>query len=300
MLKKLSGYILALVGLTVIFTSCKKDYESIQSTDSAKITNFIAKNNLTGMMPDSAKTGYYYQIVNPGSVGSLLKNSDTILYTGSFKGMESGTSYFATASYYNLNTFVGYTNSISYNSVAYNVPAIRDVMVKMKRGGTARILLPSYLAFGRNGAGDIPPNENIDLTITTFPDSTQTQLDDRLIVEFIASKGLTDMKKDPSGVWYSISAPGTGTTPITLESTLSTNYTGRFIDGTVFDQGSSTSFVLSNLVAGWYRTIPGKLTSGGKIRMLIPSRLGYGKSGSTGLPGNSILDFDVEILSVTN
>lgn len=301
MLKKLSGYILALAGLTVIFTSCKKDYESIQNTDSAKITDFIAKNNLTGMVQDSAKTGYYYQIVTQGT-GALLKNTDTVLYTGAAKGMENGTSYFSTASYYNLNTFVGYTNSLSYNGVAYNVPAIRDVMMKLRRGGSARILLPSYLAFGRNGAGDIPSNENIDLTITTFPDTSQAQLDDRLIQAFVTSKGLS-MTKDPSGVWYSISAVGSGTYPITPFSTITNSYTGRYIDGTVFDSSTSSEINLSpggNLgVAGWRTILPGKLQKDGKIRMIIPSRLGYGKSGFGSVPGNSILDFDVEILSVT-
>lgn len=298
MLKKLSGYILALAGLAVIFTSCKKDYESIKDTDSAKITDYIAKNNLTGMVEDPAKTGYFYQIVTQGTGTNLLLNTDTILYTGAVKGMESGTTYFSTASYYNLNTFVGYTNSLTYNSAAYNIPAIRDVMLKMKRGGTARILLPSYLAFGRNGAGSIPANENIDLTITTFPDSTQAQLDDRLIQAFVTSKGLS-MTKDPSGVWYAVSAAGSGTTPITVNSTIQTSYTGRYTDGTVFDSSTDATFGISSVVAGWAKVIPGRLQNGGKIRMIIPSRLAYGKAGYSSVPGNSILDFDVEILSVT-
>ena len=300
MLKKFSGYILALAGLTVIFTSCKKEYDSIQTVDSAKITDFIAKNNITGMVQDSAKTGYYYQIVTPGTVGALLKNSDTILYTGSFKGMESGVTYFSTASYYNLNNFVGYTNSISYNGASYNIPAIREVMLKMRRGGTARILLPSYLAFGRNGAGEIPSNENIDLTITTFPDTTQAQLDDRLIQAFVTSKGL-NMTKDPSGIWYSISAPGSGDVPITAESKITAAYTGRLTDGTVFDSSTSAEFELEGgVIAGWTRIIPGKLLKGGKMRMIIPSRLAYGKSGRGSIPGNTILDFDLEVLTITN
>jgi len=305
MLKKFSGYILALAGLTVIFTSCKKEYDSIQTVDSAKITDFIAKNNITGMVQDSAKTGYYYQIVTPGTVGSLLKNSDTILYTGSFKGMESGVTYFSTASYYNLNNFVGYTNSISYNGASYNIPAIREVMLKMRRGGTARILLPSYLAFGRNGAGEIPSNENIDLTITTFPDTTQAQLDDRLIQEFVTSKGL-NMTKDPSGIWYSISTAGDGETFVTTSSTATTAYTGRLIDGSVFQTNTTGIPVDFSTPPGdvplraWLRIIPGRLKKGGKIRMIIPSRLGYGKIGDSSIPGNAILDFDVEVLSITN
>ncbi|SEA87732.1 FKBP-type peptidyl-prolyl cis-trans isomerase [Pedobacter hartonius] len=302
MLKKLSGYILAFAGLTLIFTSCKKDYESIQSVDSKKITDYIAANNLTGMVEDSAKTGYYYQIVTQGT-GEFLKNTDSILYDGLAKGMENGVTYLSTPSYANLGTFVGYTGSLAYQSVGYSIPAIHDVMLKMRRGATARILLPSYLAFGKNGAGDVPSNENIDLTITTYPDISQTALDDRLIQAFITSKGLS-MIKDPSGVWYSVSAAGSATDPVTVNSTITVNYTGRYTDGTVFDSSTDATAVFnlspgSGIIEGWTKTLPGKLGKGGKIRMLIPSRLGYGTSGTGTLPGNAILDFDVEVTSVT-
>ncbi|CAM4136186.1 FKBP-type peptidyl-prolyl cis-trans isomerase [Pedobacter westerhofensis] len=301
MLKKFSGYILALAGLTIIFTSCKKDYESIQSTDNAKITDYITKNNLTSsMILDSAKTGYYYQILTQGT-GNVLKNTDSILYTGTIKGLENGVTYLSTGSYYNLGTFVGYTNSLSYNSAAYNIPAIRDVMLKLKRGGSARILLPSHLAFGRNGTGDVPSNQNIDLTITTYPDTTQAQLDDRLIQAFVTSKGLS-MTKDPSGIWYSISAVGSGTYPITANSGIQIAYTGRLTDGTVFDSSTDNGSAadITGFIPAFSKLLPGKLEKGGKIRMIIPSRLGYSTTGNgVAVPGNAILDFDLEILSVT-
>jgi FKBP-type peptidyl-prolyl cis-trans isomerase FkpA len=296
MLKKFSGYILALAGLTIIFTSCKKDYESIQSVDSKKITDYIAANNLTGMVEDSAKTGYYYQILTQGT-GAFLKNTDSILYNGVAKGMENGVTYFSNASYANLGTFVGYTELLSYRSASHSIPAIHDVMLKLKRGGSARILLPSYLAFGKNGVGDIPSNENIDLTITTYPDTTQTQLDDRLTQAFVTSKGLS-MIKDPSGVWYSISAVGSGTYPITVTSTIQVSYTMRFTDGTVAQTSPDFTRALNTQLPGWIAVLPGKLQKGGKIRMIIPSYLAYGPGGDGNIPGNAILDFDVEILSV--
>jgi FKBP-type peptidyl-prolyl cis-trans isomerase FkpA len=301
MLKKLSGYTLALVGLTLIFTSCKKDYESIQSVDSQKISDYIAKNNLTGMVADSAKTGYYYQIVTQGT-GAFLKNTDSVLYNGEIKGMENGTVYSNSSNNGNgnLSTYVGYTSQLN----GVTIPAIREVMLKMRRGGVARILLPSYLAYGKNGSGNIPSNENIDLTITTYPEVTQAERDDKLIQQFIASKGL-NMIKDPSGVYYSIAAVGAGTYPITVNSTIETSYTGRLVDGTIFDANTDASLLLSGTIKGWSLTLPGKLQRDGKIRMLIPSGLAYGTSsqaGSTtypnGIPSNAILDFDLQILSV--
>lgn len=299
MLKKLSAYTLALLGLTFIFSSCKKDYESIQSIDTQKISDYISANSLAGMVADSAKTGYYYQIVTQGTTGNFLKNTDSILYDGVVKGMENQTTYFSTTATANLGTYVGYTNYLGYNSVSYSIPAIREVMHKLKRGGTARILLPSYLAFGKNGAGSIPSNENIDLTITTYPDTTQAQLDDRLIQKFISSKGLS-MVKDPSGVYYSISAAGSGTYPITSTATVEVSYTARLTDNTVVDSNTDLTIAINSAIKGWQTVIPGKLERGGKMRMLIPSALAYGTSGSgTAIPANAILDFDVEILSVT-
>jgi len=302
MLKKLSGYTLALAGLALIFTSCKKEYESIQSVDSKKITDYIAKNNLTSMVEDSAKTGYYYQIVTQGT-GDLLKNTDSVFYNGVLKSMDNGTVYLTTPTYANLGTYVGYTNALTYNSVSYSIPAIRNSLLKLRRGGSVRILLPSYLAFGNNGAGEVPSNENIDITITTYPEATQAALDERLIQKFIADKGLTGMIRDASGVYYTVVTPGTGTDVITTTSTLETTYTGRLTNGDVFDSNTAASIVLSGTIKGWSRTIPGNITSGGKIRMLIPSGLAYGTSGTSqgtvAIPGNAILDFDLEVTKVT-
>jgi FKBP-type peptidyl-prolyl cis-trans isomerase FkpA len=296
MLKKLSGYTLAFIGLTVLFSSCKKDYESIQSVDAKKITDYIAKNNLTTMVEDPNKTGYYYQILTPGT-GDTFTNPDSVLYNGEVKGLENGNVYLTTNVNGNLGTFVGYTNTLN----GATIPAIRDVILKLRPGGTARIILPSYLAFGKNGSGDIPSNENIDLYITTYPEKIQTVRDENLIKAFVAKSGLT-MVRDASGVYYAISAVGTGTEVISSTSTITAKYTGRYLDGTEFDSSTDGTFsgVLSGLIAGWGKILPGKLISGGKVRIIIPSALGYGTAGSGSLPGNACLDFDIEITNVTN
>lgn len=305
MLKKLPLYTLALIGLTVFFASCKKDYESAQTIDSTKIKAYIAANNLTTMVEDSAKTGYYYQIVTPGT-GDNYKLTDSVLYSAEAKGLENGTVYIAKPGYYNLGTLVAYTGGVSATTgtTALAIPAILDVMKKLKPGGSARILLPSYLAWGRNGSVSVPSNENIDITVTTFADKNQAALDDRLLAEFVATKGLT-MTKDPSGVYYNISAAGSGTYPITKYSEITSSYTGRYLDGTVFDSNTAATFSMipgssNGIISGIQNLLPGKLEKDGKVRILIPSRLGYGTSGSGtgGVPGNTVLDFDFEVTSV--
>jgi len=301
MLKKLSGYTLALIGLTILFSSCKKDYESIQSVDAKKITDYIAKNNLTNLMKeDSLKTGYYYQILTPGT-GKQFTNVDSVLYNGVVQSLENSTVYLSTSTNGNLGTYVGYTNTLNGASI----PAIRDVINRLKPGGTARIILPSYLAFGKNGldASNIPSNENIDLYITTYPETVQGVRDDNLIKAYIAKNGLTTMIKDPSGVYYAITTVGTGTEVIAPASTITANFTLKSIDGAVIQTISDGSFssVLSSLaVKGWEKILPGKVIAGGKIRLLIPSALGYAQTGSGAIPGNAVLDFDIDVINVTN
>jgi len=110
------------------------------------------------------------------------------------------------------------------------------------------------------------------------------------------------MTRDGSGVYYSVSAAGTRPDSTTNFSTITTTYTGRLIDGTVFDSNTDVSFSLSpgSVIDGWTKTIPGKIGVGGKMRMLIPSGLGYKTTGSGTISPNSILDFDIEITARKN
>jgi FKBP-type peptidyl-prolyl cis-trans isomerase FkpA len=297
MLKKLTAsYTLALIGLVIFLGSCTKEYDSIETTDDAKIQQYIRANNLE-VVKDS--TGFYYQVVTPGT-GENFKNTDSVLYHATLKSLLNGTTYYTDPANGNFGTLVGYANNFN----GTNIAAIRTSILALKPGGTVRILLPSYLAFGKNGFStiNIPSNEVIDLTISTVPEKTQTELDDRLIREFIAAKGIAGMTKGPGGTYYVINAPGDITKPINRGSTVTAAYTGRLLDGTVFDSGSvadSTSLSLNAVIPAWRKTIP-LVNKGGKLRILVPSAEGYGAGGSSPIPGNAVLDFDIEVTDVKN
>ncbi len=294
----------AILLATVVFSSCKKEYDTAQTIDDAAIKAYISKNNLMQMVPDSAKTGFYYQVTNPTD-GILFLNTDSVLYDVTVKSMASGATYLQSPANGNLGTYVGYLNSFFQGAlsttITYNIPALRTAVLKLKPGGTARILLPSYLAFGRNGVGPIPSNENLDFIIKTYPYHKQWLLDDAKIQSYLAAKNLT-ATKDASRVYYITNTAGTGTDVINDESTVVYKYTGRFLDGTVFN--SSTDGTFSTTFAGielqGWKNIVRKYTAGAKFRMFIPSDLAYGTGGRTGIPANAILDFDIEIVSVTN
>ena len=69
------------------------------------------------------------------------------------------------------------------------------------------------------------------------------------------------------------------------------------IDGTVFDEGTEVEFVVSNVIKGWTEGL-GLIGEGGKIKLYIPSELGYGSRPAGKIPANSVLVFDVEVVTV--
>lgn len=137
---------------------------------------------------------------------------------------------------------------------------------------------------------------------TTTPTSTtidpaQLALDDAAIVNYLAVNKLTAKKDTASGLFYQIVSPGTGSVAVALTSNITVNYTGTLLSGTVFDQASSVSFVLGQLIKGWQIGLP-FIRSGGNIILYIPSGLGYGTSANGTIPANSVLIFNISLLSV--
>lgn len=123
------------------------------------------------------------------------------------------------------------------------------------------------------------------------------------VKDYLNSKSIT-ATQDPSGVFYVITAPGSGTATPTICSTLSFKYKGSLTNGTVFGDSNpdAVSAPLSNLIAGWQKVIP-IMKKGGKATLYIPPSLGYGPndvkdgSGKVVIPGNSITIFDIELVN---
>ncbi len=97
---------------------------------------------------------------------------------------------------------------------------------------------------------------------------------------------------------------GTGESA-TLGSTVTVHYTGRLIDGTVFDSSENRTepfkFVLGDarIIKGWNQGIVGMRVGGTRI-LIIPAELGYGAESVGMIPPNSTLIFEVELLKVEN
>ena len=117
---------------------------------------------------------------------------------------------------------------------------------------------------------------------------------------YLASKGITNATKDTRGFYYIISSPGAGATP-TVCSRVTVNYVGKLTNDTIFDQTTTTpaSFFLGQTIAGWVKGVP-LVKPGGKITLFLPPSLAYGNVAVGPIPANSILIFDVELLTVAD
>ncbi|MBB4801400.1 FKBP-type peptidyl-prolyl cis-trans isomerase FkpA [Flavobacterium nitrogenifigens] len=117
------------------------------------------------------------------------------------------------------------------------------------------------------------------------------------IKDYIAKNNLTAQRTD-SGLYYIINEPGTGKQP-TSTSSVTVAYTGSFTSGKTFDQSSSAgiTFPLTQVIQGWTEGIP-LFKEGGSGTLLIPAHLGYGSYDRSGIPGGSVLIFDVKLIKV--
>jgi len=138
----------------------------------------------------------------------------------------------------------------------------------------------------------------------TKADSTPdfSAIDKQVIEDYLAVKKLTAVSTS-SGLYYIITTPGDAVHP-TLNSTVTAYYRGYLTDGSIFDQSTYTAkkpatFPLTDVITGWQEGLQ-LIGAGGKIKLLIPSALGYGGNTKPGIPMNSVTIFDIELVSFTN
>jgi FKBP-type peptidyl-prolyl cis-trans isomerase FkpA len=125
----------------------------------------------------------------------------------------------------------------------------------------------------------------------------QAAKDEEIIQQYIADNNLNAVATG-SGLYYVIDDQGTGAS-CNSNSTVKVAYTGYFTYGGIFDQSSAQGvvFPLQSVIQGWTEGIP-YFNEGGSGKLLIPSALGYGPSGSGSIPPNAVLIFDIELIEV--
>jgi FKBP-type peptidyl-prolyl cis-trans isomerase FkpA len=143
------------------------------------------------------------------------------------------------------------------------------------------LALAGMTACGDDGAGPTEPTE----------------------VTFAAATGvnLAQMTKLASGLYVQTLTPGTGTATVTASTRFIAAYTGWIPNGTVFQSATfQQGFLPGELVPGFGEGVIG-MKVGEKRKLVIPSRLGYADAPppASGIPVNSVLIFDVQIVSIS-
>lgn len=110
-----------------------------------------------------------------------------------------------------------------------------------------------------------------------------------------------EVKVTPSGLQYEVVKEGTGAMPEKGDQ-VKVHYTGRLIDGTVFDssveRGEPATFGVTQVIPGWVEALQ-LMKAGSEWRLYIPPALAYGPNGAGGVIGpDATLIFDVQLLEV--
>jgi len=115
-----------------------------------------------------------------------------------------------------------------------------------------------------------------------------------------ANKNKQGIVTTASGLQYEVITQGSGPKP-TDKDTVVCNYKGTFLDGREFDnsykRGTPIEFAVTRVIRGWTEILQ-LMPAGSKYKVYVPYQLGYGNSDYNGIPGGSLLIFEIELLSV--
>ena len=119
--------------------------------------------------------------------------------------------------------------------------------------------------------------------------------------EFLAkNKARPGVTTTASGLQYEVMVKGNGAKPKSTD-TVEVHYHGTLLDGTVFDssvqRGQTVQFPVTGVIPGWIEALQ-LMSVGDKWKLYIPAALGYGAHGNGKIPPNSLLIFEVQLISI--
>ncbi len=107
-------------------------------------------------------------------------------------------------------------------------------------------------------------------------------------------------EKTASGIGVTTLKEGAGANP-KMTDTVKVNYRGTLENGQEFDssykRGQPATFPLSRVIPCWTEGVQ-KIKVGGKAKLVCPPNLAYGNREIPGIPANSTLIFEVELLDI--
>jgi peptidylprolyl isomerase len=205
----------------------------------------------------------------------------------------------------------------------FDTKGLEEGVGMLRKGGKARLIVPHQLAYGAEARGQmIPPFSTLVYDVELVSMRSKEAYDKERKEQQAKQQAIVDQRKksekaqrdaylrennitvEPtaSGLYYIETEKGTG--PQAMPgNTVHVHYTGRLLDGTVFDssvdRGEPFPFKLGGgqVIKGWDEAIA-MMNKGGKATLIIPSEIAYGTRDSESIPSYSTLVFDVELVDV--
>lgn len=276
-----------------------------------ELASYLAENNITTAPTAS---GIYY-IENVKGSGALPKAGDRLKV------------------HFIISTLAGPQLYSSYDQgqpmelevgKEFDNKGITEVLSMMRKGAKATAIIPSELAYGAEGRGEmVAPHTSMKYEVEIVDiipkdvyekqkqqqETEMKQMEDQNKLREKANilKYLQDnnLKAAPtaSGLYYFEQVKGTGATPQPGQK-VKVHYTGKLLNGNKFDssvdRGQPFEFQLGmgQVIRGWDEGIA-LMQVGGKALLVIPSELAYGsRAMGDRIPAYSPLVFEVELLGV--
>jgi FKBP-type peptidyl-prolyl cis-trans isomerase len=282
----------------------------LQKEEPEKLNKYLAANSIT---TKPLASGLYFIETKAGAGKSIAKGDMVKLnFTVS---LIDGKQLFSTAQQ-------GGPMPVEFGKPFEN-KGLEEAVGLMKKGGAAKVIVPSSLAFGEQGRGQmVAPyttlvyevevaditskaafeKEKADKQKKADAESAKAKTAEMgLLQKYLKDNNIT-AKPTASGLYYIEVKKGTGAQAVAGKN-VSVNYTGKLLNGNVFD--SSVGKKPLEFPLGQGRVIPGwdegiaMMKAGGKAKLIVPSKLGYGaQANGEKIPAYSTLVFDVELMSV--
>jgi FKBP-type peptidyl-prolyl cis-trans isomerase len=273
--------------ITLLLQSCQTEQtvtpQAQLHSDTTSISAFLKSN---GIQATKINAGVWYGIDDLGlGIFPVLSDSVTISYTA--KLIPSLTEVDNVAS-----TTVLLSGAIS---------GFQQALILFPNESSGRLYLPSGLAFGTSAHKGIPPNANLLYEVKLIGvRGTRLASDTSAIYSYLQNSNIYNTHQDPSGIRYSIDTTATtGQKPSINDSVLVT-YTKQILnaDTLVTAVTSPVKLALKDQVTAWRIMLPTYVAEGSKIILYTPSGYAYGSSVVAGIPTNSNLVYNIDLIKV--
>lgn len=284
---KLTGLI-AIVAFSL--TSClnkfvESDLDALYEEEATKILQYGLDNSITLTKDNSS--GIYFRITKPNATGLLPSSAYEFHIAYSLKNLagtligQKEAKDSVIVNYYRSNVFTGFLFS----------------MFLLKEGEKGQFFIPSQLAYGDNPPSGVAKNEIIVAEIEMINMLTE----DERIESFIKKKNYTVTYKSDQGLRVIKLSENPTADTVKTGDLVQVKYKGMFLNETAFDNGATPfSFTIgsNSSIKGFEAGIL-KLRKGEKAKLVFPSSLGYGTTGSgSSIPPYTPLLFDVELSKI--